>query len=246
MKTITINEKDYQIPTCWNDVTIRAYQRIYKQINEITADDTDDVFELIERQINLISAYTGIPVEELNTSKTDDVLEIVNILSFLFDEPESKQIVEFEHNNVKYNVMQTLINQQFQDYISLENLLQQENLIDVLHLIVAVLSRASDTESLSDYDVHLRAEEFKDLPFPIANNISVFFYHFVKNLEQTFQLYSNPEALVEMLTEEAISSMKNSDGKGLLTKLQIGIIQKYLKYMKREWMKSLRSIQESS
>jgi hypothetical protein len=244
MKTIKLFNKDYQYPTCWQDITIADYQRIHKQIKDYNEND-DGLKELLQ-QINLISSYTKIPVNVLKTEKTSKIIEMVNDLKFLHTDIPSEQIVEFEFNGIKYNVMQSLINQQFQDFISLENLVQQDEILDVMHLIIAVMARKSVDETLDDYDVQARAEQFKSLSITVANNVSVFFYHCVKKYEQLSRLYSNPEGLIQVKAEEVMSYMKNLDGKGLLTRLQVGIIRRYLKYMLPRWKKCLHSTQDKS
>jgi len=244
MKKIRLLNKEYSYPTSWEDISIADYQRIQHQLKQYEEDE-DDIKDLLNK-INLISAYTYIPIHVLKTEKTSKVIEMVADLKFLTTEIPSEHIVEFEFKGEKYNVMQTLIAAQFQDYISLENLIQQDDLINVMHLIVAVISRKSDSETLDDYDVKARAEEFKALPITIANNISVFFYQCAKNYERISQLYSNPDQVVDIKVEELMNSLINSAGKGLLTRLQIGIIRRYIKYIVPKWKKYLRTIAVSS
>lgn len=244
MKTVELLGKNYTYPTNWDDVTISDYQRIRKYIdefNDVEQVEADDLNDLL-KQINLIAAYTNIPVQTLRKEKPSKLFNMINDLKFLSTDIPSKQVVEFVFKDKTYSVIQSLLNQEFQDYISLENLIQQDNLIAVLHLIVSVLSRERFDETLDDYDVHQRGELFKDLPITVANNIAVFFYQCAKSYSITSQLYSNPEELVETKLNELTICLNELDGKGWLTRLQVGIIRRYIKYIKPKWMKSLRSI----
>jgi hypothetical protein len=232
-KIIKLGNTEYSIPTSWDDITLGHYQTIYRKLK---------VGDTIEN----ISAYTNIPVNVIKTSQRDHIAPILNCLQFMLTDIETKQINEFTHNGVYYTVMQSLYNSQFQDYVSLQNIIQydESNGVDVLHKVLAVMCRTSVSETLDDYDVDVRANEFKSLPFPIANNIGAFFLRFSESLQMISSLYSEIPNLIQKEIEASYS--KEWVGKALLTKLRIIVSQIYIRYMYRQLLKSYNSIHISS
>jgi hypothetical protein len=84
-------------------------------------------------------------------------------------------ISEFEYKGEKYSVVETLLKQEAQDFLTLTSI---EGRKDALFYVVAVLSKKNGNgkyESLSDIDSEHRAKHFQDLPLTVANRIHVFF-----------------------------------------------------------------------
>lgn len=244
MKRVILNELEYHIPTSWDDITIKDYQRIYKQIgkyNESMEEDTVDKFEDIYESIRLISAYSDIPEKELKIANINDVIGIINDMSFIKKEIPSKQIVEFKFKNKVYNVIQSLHKQQFQDFVSLENILQRGNNIDNMHYILAIMAREGVDETLDDYDVDERAKEFLNLDIITANNISVFFSSLEKVYTQISTLSSHPKEVIQMKAQEVMNFLKEQDGQGWFTRWQIGITKRLVKYLEKRSMKYFTS-----
>lgn len=244
MKRVILNELEYYIPTSWDDITIKDYQRIYKQIgnyNESVKEEKINEFDDVMESIKLVSAYSSIPEKELKIANISDVIGIINDMSFIKEEIPSKQIVEFKFKNKVYNVIQSLHKQQFQDYVSLENILQRGNNVENMHYILAIMSREGIDETLDDYDVDERAKEFLNLDIITANNISVFFSSLEKVYTQISMLSSHPKEVIQMKAQEVMSSLNALDGQGWYTRWQIGITKRLVSYLERKSMKYFTS-----
>lgn len=244
MKRVILNELEYIIPTSWDDITIKDYQRIYKQIgiyNESVKEKKINEFDDVMESIKLVSAYSSIPEKELKIADISNVIGIINDMSFIKEEIPSKQIVEFKFKNKLYNVIQSLHKQQFQDYVSLENILQRGNNIENMHYILAIMSRIGVEETLDDYDVDERANEFLNLDIITANNISVFFSSLEKVYTQISMLSSHPKEVIQMKAQEVMNSLNELDGQGWYTRWQIGITKRLVSYLEKKSMKYFTS-----
>ena len=231
MKTIELLNKKYEYPTSWRDVSVMHYQKIHSVIEkQKEEDDDEDILKSINNQIEVISMYTNIPVDVLKKEEPKKMVEFMQDLQFLKEEIPSKQINEFTFKDDKYIVIQSLMKTEFQDFVSLENILQRDNFIGNLHWILAVMCRKAVDETLDDYDVEERAKEFLALDMVTVNNIAVFFYTLEKIYRLNSALSSNPKEMIEAkIAEVDMNFSKKRDGLGLLTRLQIGIIRLWYK-----------------
>lgn len=238
MKTIELLNKKYTYPTKWEEITLEQYQKIDVLIKEFKEDD-NEIQKVLEK-IRMISAYTNIPFDVLKQVKPPHkVLDLIKDLTYLDNEIPSKQINEFVFKGVKYYVINSLMEVQFQDYVSLENVLQREDFVGNMHYIMAVMCRKSLDETIDDYDIEERAKLFLGLDMVTINNVAVFFYTLEKISLITSHIYSNPKEVVEMKIAEVEKSFSRKlDGVGWLTRLRIGIIRLWFRYFVKDVMKS--------
>jgi hypothetical protein len=104
------------------------------------------------------------------------IKNILTEIEFIKTPLQSNPIHEFEFKGEKYNVTQSLLKSEFQDFLSLETLLEnhKNNLYNALSTIVAILAK-KDGESLDDYDIESRSELFRQLPIAVAHVYILFF-----------------------------------------------------------------------
>src|SRR5690606_22956783 len=91
-------------------------------------------------------------------------------------EPEVKPIHEFTHNGQKYSVINHLLNAQSQDFISLMALEKDNEKHPWRGLAkkIAILAK-KEGETLDDYDIQERSNQFLDLSITIAKSLDSFF-----------------------------------------------------------------------
>jgi hypothetical protein len=231
MKQIQLNGIKYKCPTSWEDITIKDQIRVSQIAQEHTG---------LTKNLQLISGYANIPVEEIKTTHINKLTGLVGHLSFLSEPINEDPITEFEHKGHKYNIMPTLLEGQFQDFISLDTVMSnfKDDKYQALPMMIAILAKR-EGETLDDYDVEERAKEFLDLPIDIANRIAVFFSQ-VETLSQINTLTSS-SAYQEKIEQELIkqldvleNTIRQSDGQGLLGRLQKWMSLKYVKYFKKD------------
>jgi hypothetical protein len=242
MKTIKLNGKEYDCPTSWQNVTLKQQMQVSVDSDKI------EIEEL--KKFAILSGYAGIPIQELKRAKISELTQLFKSIEFLNKDLPSTPVTEFDFNGNHYYVGQNLIEMEFQDFISIENAIQQTsgNTYQALPTIMAIMCKTKKDngvlESLDEYDVKARAKEFLDIPITIAHGLSLFFSTSVSLSSTIFQLFSNPESQKELVMNQinsAETTLKELDGKGWLTRLQTGILRYWLKSTKRQLNKHFTS-----
>lgn len=238
MKNIVLNNKTYQVPTSWEEVTL-------EQQIKVTTDQENFEDERLKRMA-LLSGYCSIPIDELKRTQLKEVKKLFKYLSFLNDELPKEPLKEFEFNGNKYTVIDSLINQQFQDWVSVETAFSnhKENEVEALPTIFAVICKR-ENETLDDFDIYQRAEEFKKLPMTIVEPLRVFFSQIEKLSIMATQLSSKEtqEKIVNERLKEFENTVNKQVGGELFMRLLRGILLRYLKYLKKVWMKYFNTTQ---
>ena len=238
MKTIVFNQKQYSIPTCWQDVTV-------KQIV-----DAAQLAELLEDApiIAIISAYTGIPVKELRLSKTKEVQDIIMIMEFIQTPYEPCPATGFEHQGQDYNCEEDLSNQKFEDWVSVQTAMynHREQQEGALPRLIAILCKKKG-ETLDDIDLNERTEIMNSLPMTAAKDVECFFLHSLNAYKSLILLSSTTkeqEALVLNKVRELQNTLKTRKAhSGMFsgTRLRIGTYQLQLWWVKRVLVKYFNS-----
>ena len=231
MKTIQFNNNKYQCPQSWSEVSLEKQIKVTKDSEIFKTEAT--------KRIALLSGYIGIDPDEMRKADIKKIMPMFNHLQFLKEPVPEKLVSEFVFKNETYYVAQNLITQEFQDFVSLENIMNDTkgSVLESLPYIIAILAKrkkeSGEFESMDDYDVEERALEFKQLPISIANGIAVFFYSSEKLSTITTQLYSNPVNLIQVKAKEVLDTMKPQDGQGLLIRWLTGLSRSYIMSIKR-------------
>lgn len=236
MKQIELNGIKYNVPTSWEDITIKDQIRVSEISQKYTG---------LTSQLQLLAGYSNIPVDVLKHINIKHLPELLSNLEFINEPLNQDPISKFEYKGDKYYVMPTLIDGEFQDFISLESVIQMyaEKPADGLPFIIAILCKR-EGETLDSFDIEERAKHFLDLPIDIANRVSVFFSQLEKLsmintptfLEQ-YQKEVDKKAINQL--NELENTMKQSDGQGWLGRLQRKILLKYVQYLKKNYISYL-------
>lgn len=244
MKTIELNGKKYSVPESWQEVTLAMQMKVSEDTDKITIPEL--------KKFAILSGYAGIPIDELKHAKLTDLTALFKAIKFINEDIPNKAIIEFDFNDKHYYCGQNLIDMQFQDFISIENIITEYsgNTYNALPTILAIMCKQKKEngilESIDDYDVLKRSIEFQNLPITIANNLSLFFSNSEILFSKTIPLFLNPKvekALMEKKISEAENTLKELDGKGWLTRCASGILRYYLRYIRRQLRKHYTSIQ---
>jgi hypothetical protein len=127
----------------------------------------------------------------------------------------------------------------------------KENPAETYPLILAVMYRAEDEEFLSDFDVDAKAEMFKELSLPLGHSVYSFFLH-LGSVQNLSSLIFNKEVAGSLVLEknrELQSTLKALVlvGRGSwFTKLRIGLMIRYLKFLESRWGTFFSSTQSES
>lgn len=231
MKTITINGKKYSTPENWNEITLETQIRVNDYMETFTNERI--------KSMAMMAGYLNIPIDELKRMKLTDANKLAKHVSFLNKPIESQAQTQFDFNGETYYVGQNLLETEFQDFVSIQNTMQNVsgNTLTVLPTIIAIMAKRKKAcgtlESLDDYDVEARSKEFLQVPITVANNLSVFFYQSINVLHLTTHLYSNPKALAQRKIEECRNTVKQQGGRGLLIRWLRGTSLYYLRFIEK-------------
>lgn len=234
MITQKFNNKDYQIPQEWIDVTVSMLIQA-ALLSELLEDASI---------IAIISAYTGIPVKELKLNQRDEVLKIIDLMAFISKPYEPIPRTSFEFQGQKYSCEDDLINQRFEDFVSIQTTLynNREEPTKALSRLLAIYCK-KDGETLDDFNLDERSKLMEGVSMTIAKDIEAFFLHSL-NAYKSISLLSSTQdeqrsIVLENLKElrSTIKKSKEQIGGFSLTKLQIGIFQIYLWLWQKELVK---------
>jgi len=240
-KILVINKVWYLCPTSWEEITLRQQLKVNADALLIQ----NDAF----KKISILSGYAGIPVDVLKRIPIAELTELFKSIDFVNTSMPIQQITEIVFKDEIYYVSQNLLEIEFQDFISIENIVQANsgNTYNALPVIIAIMAKKKrkdgTLETIDDYDIMQRAEMFKDLPLTTINSISVFFYNYANGLQIATASSSIMEKGVEMRIKEVENILKQSDGKGWLTRCANGIFRYWLKLIKLRQTKHSTSTQ---
>ena len=168
MKKFRLDKVDYQVPTSWDEVTLKQQMQVSSDADNIKVEEL--------KKMAVISGYCNIPIEVMRKTSMNKLNNLWKHLTFLNEKLPEESIAEFNYKGDKYSIIEYLINNQFQDYVSLmtaqEN--HKDDLWNALPIMIAVLAK-KEGETLDDFDLDERAKHFEDLPITIANLLKVFF-----------------------------------------------------------------------
>jgi hypothetical protein len=217
MKLLTIDKIEHHIPTDWNDITLAKQVELELLIQQNKTVDEPELESLI-----MLSVYFDIPLSSIRSLHLNIVKDLLNDLNQLINIPlPSTPLAEFEYKGDKYTVINTLMNAPFGDFISLEEISKQfeKQPAKSLPYIVAVLAKKivnGKPEILDDIDIEERVKHFNELPFPIANQMQVFFWQ-VANLYSidSLSLLKNQNQIIQELNNSIQDTPLVQGGTGL-------------------------------
>lgn len=237
MKKIEFNKNEYLIPENWFDVTVGML---------IKASELDEILDA--PIIAIISAYTGIPVRELKVSKSTEVQEILSIMSFLSTPYEPKPRTEFQYEGKDYECQDDLIDQSFEDFVSIQTCLYnyRDEPTKGLARLLAIYCKGK-AETLSDFNLDERQKLFEGVSMTIAKDIEAFFLQSLNAYKGLSVLSSIQEKESDIVLESCkelrntVRQSKEQIGGFSLTRLQIGLFQIYLWLWQKELVKYYNS-----
>ena len=214
MVEIKIQDKSYEIPTEWKDITLRYWCGLYSIINQYNKrDDEGNLIEAEHSQVELLKMnrdifiyLTGISHNEMNMLDVDSVNAAVATFSQTLEEYKPKDIDRFEFEGEEYLFpKQFLRRNTFGDYIESTHLestieIMKHGRFDVLPEQMAILCRRAD-EEYDDDAIPSKTEKFKELTMDFVWEFSFFLTMQSVKLTRTFQMFLGK-------TEEEVEAAK--------------------------------------
>jgi len=225
MVEIKIQEKSYDIPTEWKDITLRYWCGLNSIINQYNKrDDEGNVIEAEHSEVELLKMnrdifiyLTGVSHNEMNMLDVDSVNNAVAIFSQTLEEYKPKGIDKFEFEGDEYLFPKEFLRRNtFGDYIESTHLestieIMKHGRFDVLPEQMAILCRKAD-EEYDDDAIPAKTEKFKELTMDFVWEFSFFLTMQSVKLTRTFQMFLGKteeeveEAKIEFLQLDSTTS----------------------------------------
>ena len=202
MVEIKIQDKSYDIPTQWKDITLRYWCGLYTIISQHTKrDDKGDVIEEEHSEVELLKMnrdifmyLTGFTHNEMNALDVDSVNDAVATFSSLLIEYKPTGIEKFEFEGEEYLFPKEFLRKNtFGDYIESTHLdstieIMKHGRFDVLPEQMAILCNRAD-EKYDDDAIPDKTERFKELTMDFVWEFSFFLTMQSVKLTRTFQMF---------------------------------------------------------
>jgi hypothetical protein len=213
MIKVELEGKKYNLPTSWEDVSIKKYKKIFN----IDSEDGD-----ITYFVTLLSILLDIPYDILIKIEYSSLTKLQNSINFIHEPIIQDSITEFEIDGVKYKLT-NITNLKTNEFVDLDSL--SKDYINNMHLMLGIIYRECDSKGkIVDYDsddLNRRSIIFDDkLNILQVNKTIVFFSKIVTLYLNTMNSY-----LAKRVTKE-MKMMKTKKQKELLKLLAKEYIQK--------------------
>ncbi len=222
MVELQIQDKKYDIPTDWSEITLEYWCGLYNIIKKYTKKDEEkekngevsefderklEDFEILRMNRDIFQYMTGISDDMLNTVETESMYQAIAIIGDLLKEYEPKNIESFNFEGEKYFFPKEFLKRNtFGDYIESTQLdmyvdIMKNGRFDVLPEQMAILCRRAD-EEYDDNIIQEKAEKFKQLKMDIVWEFGFFLTQQSVKLTRTFRMFLGKE------TEEELEQAK--------------------------------------
>lgn len=163
------------VPTRWDDVSLKSYQKYIKKIHSL--ENEDDII------LHSISTLCNVPKELVNRLQVKDVKQIYTKLAELISRPVNKEIFyRIEIKGVTYGFHPNLDEMSMGEYVDLDEYVTEG--VDGLHYLLSILYRPIIEEKGNRYKIepytneHINnAKHFREVSIDVVNGVMVFFYN---------------------------------------------------------------------
>lgn len=197
MKTITINEKDIDVPTSWNNITFNKFNKFSVLINsQRTEEEFSKDYEELDEDIRnlewslenvrlntkLACFWTGLTEEEVSLCNIDEVENILSSMDFMNESYTPIAIDKFKFKGLEYFLPQPgMVKENFGTFIEAEqveinNKKLKKGDLSVLPKQIAILCKREGEERglINDEIINKRANSFKNLDMATIWDVAFF------------------------------------------------------------------------
>ena len=211
MVEITIQDKKYDIPTDWKDITLEWWCGLYSIISRHNDDDAEVQKELTDVEVlkmnrDMFMYLTKIDLNTMNKLDMESVNSAISVVGELLQEYKPTGIDRFEFEGDVYLFPKEFLKRNtFGDYIESTHLdntikIMKNGKFDILPEQMAILCRRIDEEYDDDL-IPEKTERFKQLTMDIIWEFSFFLTMQSVKLTRTFQMFLGK-------TEEEVEELK--------------------------------------
>ena len=225
MVEITIQDKKYEIPTAWEDMTLEFWCKMYSVINKYVRRDEDGTIleDISESEVEgaklnreLFMALTGLKSHEMKNLDADSVNQSVYAFHTTLVEYKPKGIDRFIFEDEEYFFPKEFLkNNTFGDYIESTHLdetikMMKHGRFDVLPEQMAILCRKAG-EEYDDDKIPEKTKKFTQLKMDLVWEFAFFLTQQSVRLTKIFRTFSEeqeqPLKKTAYLQKESITSL---------------------------------------
>ncbi|KAA6333168.1 hypothetical protein EZS27_018395 [termite gut metagenome] len=200
MKKIKIEEKTYNVPENWKDITLRSYEtfssiKIENRIGEI----------------QLVSKVSSIPLNVLSNLPLSFYTEILNTICFIFCSISYKPLSFVSDGEYDYYV-NTKEELTLAQYVDIENVYSDENGENKLSEILAIVCLKKDEKYLPEL-LETRKEMFENMPMDKVFPLLTFFLQFSENYNRITELLLIAQERIKRFQKDIKYFRKSGGGK---------------------------------
>ena len=225
MIQIKIQDKEYDVPTEWKDMTLEYWCGLYSIINKYNKKDEEgniiepehSEVESLRLNRDIFMYLTGLSQNDMEQLDLDSVNAAITAFSGALEEYKPKGIDRFEFEDEVYFFPKEFLRRNtFGDYIESTHLdstieMMKHGRFDVLPEQMAILCRRAD-EEYDDDVIPSKTDKFKKLTMDIVWEFSFFLTMQSVKLTRTFQMFLGKteeeveEAKIEFLQLDSTTS----------------------------------------
>jgi hypothetical protein len=200
MEKITINNKVYNIPNSWEDMSFEQFLKLsdyLKSIAEIQDDYPDEIF-----YSNLLKILTNTPAHSIQSVSVVDINKFKTSMAFIatkFENAGYEKTLEHDGLIIKIKNFETLTFGEYTDLLHLSNIKSQYQLIRLLANMCDIyqkrdIKKLRFSETKLNFTNEEKEQIIKALPATKANAVTTFFLHGQKQSLRNIVSYSNKVA----------------------------------------------------
>lgn len=181
MIIIEINNKEYNLPQGWNEVSIEMFEKIMKQASILSTYKSQVLYSL-----EMFSILSGASIDELKEMNRESFDKMGDLCDWVNDEIPPTGKSEWIIDGVEYKAISNMNGLSMGDNISLELMINESDEANILGNILPILIRKTKKITKEDGSIKTTIAEFD------ADNYSDTRELFKKNLNvaDVFQLKS--------------------------------------------------------
>lgn len=202
MVEIKIQDKTYEIPTDWKDITLRYWCGLYAIMNQYNKrDEEGNIIEADHSEVEVLKMnrdvfmyLTGLTYNEVNMLDVDSINNAVDVFASTLEEYKPQGIDKFDLDGEEYLFPKEFLRRNtFGDYIESTHLestieIMKHGRFDILPEQMAILCRRVD-EEYDDDVIPEKTEKFKELKMNFVWEFSFFLTMQSVKLTRTFQMF---------------------------------------------------------
>lgn len=181
MIIVEINNKEYNLPQGWNEVSIEMFEKIMKQASILSTYKSQVLYSL-----EMFSILCGAPIDELKEMNRESFDKMGDLCDWVNDEITPSDVNSWTIDGVEYRAVSNMNGLTMGDNISLEIMINESDEANILGNILPILIRKTKQVTKEDGSVKITLSDFD------ADNYDETRSLFKKNLNvsDVFQLKS--------------------------------------------------------